>query len=317
METNVKNNIDQFYLEPMKSVVSVSKSWYKNIGFIGKGGNGVTFLVLCTAGQFKGQIFALKVLYRISSAKRIERFTREIEFLQGQNHPSLLQYYDTGVFAKRPFVVMTYLPNTLADEMKKGISLGNKLLYSTQLLSALNFLHNQKTLHRDIKPQNIFINNCTALLGDFGLIKKLDLLSSSEISEDRKLMENVMEKPGEDIEGYVAMPLFYRTPELVSYANGKGGLHLNSDIFQLGLVLAQLFTGRNPLKPTKDLLGKLGLENISNIDGKYGGWIASTIKKMLAINPDKRPSATKLLDDFSGIYEKYAVSRLELDGGIF
>ena len=76
---------DGFYLEAFQSVKSNDSAWYQNIQFIGKGGNGVTFYVLCTGGKYRGQHFALKVLYRISSEERRNRFRQEVDFLKKQN----------------------------------------------------------------------------------------------------------------------------------------------------------------------------------------------------------------------------------------
>lgn len=74
------------------------------------------------------------------------------------------------------------------------------------------------------------------MLGDFGLLKR-----GKEIDDDSS--ENIFKRsvgPG--------MPFCYRTPDQVSYARNEAELTVASDIFQLGLVAAELFTGRNPEK---------------------------------------------------------------------
>jgi serine/threonine protein kinase len=309
---------DVFFLEPMKSINVNGDVWYKNIGFIGKGGNGTTFLALCTGGAHKGQIFALKFLHRMSSPERIERFQKEVQFLKTNDHPCILKHFDSGVFYERPFVAMSYIPNTLAEEMKKGIPIGRGLIYATQLLSAISYLHSQNIMHRDIKPQNIFINNNNAILGDFGLIKKLEADDTATVKQgDQALVIEVLDPMQKDIEGYIAMPQFYRTPELVAYAKQEGELHLHSDIFQLGLVFAQIFSGWNPLKPTTNLLDPIELFQVAKIDGKFGGRIASIIKQMLNMDPNLRPSSKRLLDDFTGVFLDFASARYELDGEMY
>jgi hypothetical protein len=47
---------DGFYLDQFKSILSNNSAWYKNIQMIGKGGNGITFYVLCTGGIYRGSI---------------------------------------------------------------------------------------------------------------------------------------------------------------------------------------------------------------------------------------------------------------------
>jgi serine/threonine protein kinase len=86
-----------------------------------------------------------------------------------------------------------------------------------------------------MKPANILVSGQIARLGDLGLAKVL----MGEATEIR-----------EDVATYIAMPQFYRTPELVRFARGeKLELTPASDIYQLGLVLYRSITGYNPNSP--------------------------------------------------------------------
>lgn len=110
-----------------------------------------------------------------------------------------------------------------------------------------------------------------------------------------------------DIGGYVAMARYYRTPELVDYANGSAPLYIESDVFQLGLVLTELFTGKNPLKPVVDLHAPIELDEIGYVSAPHhGGFIHDTLAQMLQIDRKKRINIHSAIDRFSGIYaEKY------------
>jgi serine/threonine protein kinase len=86
-----------------------------------------------------------------------------------------------------------------------------KLSYVLQLLSALNYLAalTPQVVHRDIKPQNIFVKGGSAVLGDFGLMKLLD----GNAEADREIFKESV-GPG--------MPFYYRTPPMISRRFGHG-----------------------------------------------------------------------------------------------
>jgi serine/threonine-protein kinase len=232
---------DFFQLNPEQSVLSERKIWYRNIQFLGIGGNAITYLVLCTSGVFKGIPFALKVFRKISREERKNKFLAEREFLETAcNHPSVMRVFDSGVFIinqeEFPFVVTEYLPLTFRDKIRgQNATIVEKISYVLQLLSVLNYLDTLPTpvVHRDIKPENIFLKGQSCVLGDFGLMKFLD--GQDEV--DREIFK---ESIG------LGMPYFYRTPDLIAYAKKESGITTKSDVFQLGLVTSELFTGRNP-----------------------------------------------------------------------
>jgi serine/threonine-protein kinase len=114
------------------------------------------------------------------------------------------------------------------------------------LLSALRYLASSRppVVHRDVKPQNIFIKGRSCVLGDFGLMK---VLNGSEEMDREVFREST--GPG--------MPYYYRTPDLIAYAKGEANITPKSDVFQLGLVAAELFTGWNPANKSENILDDL------------------------------------------------------------
>jgi len=114
----------------------------------------------------------------------------------------------------------------------------------------------------------------------------------------------------------VGMPARYRTPDQVAYLRGESSLTTKSDIFQLGLVLAELFSGRNPQKPSTEFADPVELENIAWIRGGLGGMISSVIRQMLEFDPKARPDAAKLLDMWSGIFDVAVERSHALEGRV-
>ena len=301
---------DAFYLDIGQGVIARSGNWYKNIQFLGQGGNAVTFLVLSTAGRYKGSLFALKVFRKLSAPERRVKFLEEISFLQECNHPSIMRVYDEGDFntggLTYPFVVAEYLPITLAQLSYNNLTLIDKLSYSLQLLSAVASLQSltPPVVHRDIKPPNIFIKGRSCVLGDFGLMKRLD-----DVDEiDRKVLKQSM-GPG--------MPYYYRTPDLVSYARNECVLTPKTDVFQLGLVLAEMFTGKNPCKACRDILSPVELYELDYIRGSLGGSIAALLKRMLDHNVDRRPYAADLVNPWEMNFMDAVQASHMLEGQVF
>jgi serine/threonine-protein kinase len=229
---------DGLFLDPGISLQSATESWYRIVQRLGAGGNAVTYLVVSTSGVNKGILFALKIFRRLSKPERRESFLREVEFLKKQDHPAIMRVFDEGLFRywvdgvhnEYPFVVAEYLPQTLYHVIRAGTAdVAQRVTMATQLLSALCFLEHSEpqAVHRDIKPQNIFVKGRSCVLGDFGLMKLLD----GGDEEDRMVLKESI-GPG--------MPFFYRTPDLVAYAKNEAPLTVKTDVFQLGLVLAEL-----------------------------------------------------------------------------
>jgi serine/threonine protein kinase len=184
-----------------------------------------------------------------------------------------MRIYDNGTYPEKgekyPFLIVDYLPQTLDQLILRTMTTAERVSYTLQLLSALAYLdhHNPPVVHRDVKPKNIFVKGRSCVLGDFGLMKFLN--EDSDI--DREIYRDIA-GPG--------MPYYYRSPDQLT---------TKSDVFQLGLVVAEMFTGKNPSEPPKEILDPVKLNELGPISSARGLGIHELIQQMLLFDENKRP----------------------------
>ncbi len=295
-----------------------TKNCYKILQFLGKGGNGSVYLTLCVSqdSENQGEYFALKFFQKPRSDERLKRFQEEIEILKTINHPNIIKYYDDGSYdvtkhnLKLPFFISGYMPQTF-DKAMINCRRIYSLMYATQLLSALKKLNKEGIIHRDIKPQNIFVNGLSVVLGDFGLMKRINNgLSEDLLNEDIDMLSHSR---------CIGQPFYYRSPDIISYALKDSDLTTKSDIFQLGLIFAEMFTGKNPLKPANNLSDPIEFKNplLGFIKGNNAKSISNLITSMLELDSNNRPNVDDLLKRFIKLLEKYSYSKFILDGQLF
>ena len=303
-------------LPPDRKVASDKGNKYQVVQVLGRGGNSEVYLVLALSGTHRGLLFALNVFFKVGDATRLARFHEEAEFLQNVDHPSIMSIYDSGKVrgqgadsgVSMPFVVCEYFPHTLGDFHHSQLWMPQKVMYILQLLSALGYLqrYNPPIVHRDIKPANIFVKSHSCALGDFGLMKA-QVTSSS----DDRGIEILKQSSGP------GMPKFYRTPDLVKYANHEAPVTPASDIFQLGLVAAEIFTGRNPLKGTRDLYAPVELEPLRELPGNLARSLRDAITGMLEFEPEQRGTVEGLTEQWEGIMGNVIYHYNSLEGRVF
>lgn len=299
---------------------------YLSVQYVGSGSNCVTYQVvraekdgdyINTQDVFgAGNLFALKFFKRSSNDERRDRFLDERDFLEETSHPSIMEYYDGGRWTEThvetdyPFLVTEYLPNTLEDViLADQTSITDKISYAVQLVSGLVYLNEQTIVHRDIKPSNIFIKGGSCVLGDFGLMKRIDDLDEEDESD---LLKESKEE---------GIPYLYPTPDLVSYERDGEAITPKSDVFQLGIVLTELFStdNQNPIKNVRDRdkLDDVEIEYIEDFPGeKVSDAIKNIILSMLDDDPAERPLADDLLGQWMKIYEIAASQSLSLNGRV-
>ena len=199
---------------------------YRIIGLLGRGGMGEVY----RADDLKlGQPVALKFLPRALAEDpvRLERFYGEVRIARQVSHPNVCRVYDIGELEGQHYLSMEYVDGEdLASLLKRiGHLPADKALEITrQLCVGLAAAHDKGVLHRDLKPSNVMIDGRgRARITDFGLA-----VAAEEVAR----------------EGEVSGTPAYMAPEQLA---GKGA-SVRSDIYSLGLVLYELYTGRKPFE---------------------------------------------------------------------
>ena len=201
---------------------------YEIIKTIGEGGMANVYLANDTILDRK---VAIKVLRGDLSndEKFIRRFKREALSVSNLSHPNIVEVYDVGEEDGNYYIVMEYIEGKTLKKLiqKRGaLTLNEVIDIMTQLTDGLAHAHEAYIIHRDIKPQNIMIeDNGLVKITDFGIAMALN---STQLTQTNSVMGSV----------------HYLPPE---QANGKGST-VKSDIYSLGILMYELLTGSVPFK---------------------------------------------------------------------
>ena len=278
--------------------------WYNVIQRIGSGGSSYTYQCIRSIQQADrdefaegaGNTYVIKLFTAKSKDERERRFNEERDFLKKTEHPSILNVHDSGEYDPEftdeayPFYVSDYMPVDMQDliERDKSTPIPKKVSYAVQLLSALVYLENNDPpiIHRDIKPGNIFFSADSCVLADFGAMRE----GKASAGVDKDSEDEVMPT--------------YSSIDMFLYEKEGRPITDKSNVFQLGIVLAELFTGRVPTSiPGEtyevDQIDDLKLPNSYPDD--VGDRISDEINKMLTKDPSERPTAGDIIEEWRWI----------------
>jgi serine/threonine protein kinase len=288
---------------------------YKAVRLLGSGANGDTLLVSIKDGPKQGHLYALKCLRDPDDVARKHRFDKEMQFLADPLHPNIPRVIDSGHKIRdgkpHPFFAMPYFPNTLRQFVGSGLcDFAHSLTIGIQLLSALNYTGSSGIVHRDIKPENIFMSGRQMFLGDFGVLKDLKLPEVAEFDDEADFYTQTELEPG---------PRSYRTPEMLKRLKGDGNakIGIESDIFQAGLVLYEMFNGHNPapeIKVDGPVPDEYQLAPLHQLGGNLGGRVSMVISSMLSIEPQQRKKAPAALEELNAVLDDLITMRLTTTG---
>ncbi|HWS84471.1 MAG TPA: serine/threonine-protein kinase [Ktedonobacteraceae bacterium] len=144
---------------------------YRLISWLGKGGFADVYL-----GEhiyLKTQS-AIKMLRVQLSEETLKDFLTEARTIAKLEHPHIVRVFDYGIEDENPFLVMSYAPNgSLQQRFPKGtyVPMEKIVPIVQQIASALDYAHQQRLIHRDVKPENMLLGSQDqVLLSDFGVV---------------------------------------------------------------------------------------------------------------------------------------------------
>jgi len=217
---------------------------YEITGIIGRGGMGVVYRATRADDAYRKDV-AIKVaaLGLLTSDLR-GRFLRERQILANLDHPNIARLHDGGTTPEGvPFVVMEFVDGIPIDDYceKHALTPRARIELMIHVARAVDYAHRHLVVHRDLKPDNIFVtDDGEPKLLDFGIAKALGPegagLNGSETIDSQRLL----------------------TPDYASPEQLQGGaITTATDVYQFGVLLYELLTGKRPFRTTGSSLGEL------------------------------------------------------------
>lgn len=247
---------------------------------IGRGGTSAVFRA--HHAEAPGEDLALKLVWPhlVNDSEVMQRFRREIVLLQNLEHENLVRFIASGRHEDWFYYVMEHIEGgTLRERIKEGgpcdpKTAANLLL---EMSKPLAYLHAQGLIHRDVKPENIYLTDNRMVLGDFGLVK---LFTDRGITLD------------EDV---IGTPL-YLAPEALKNID----VDRRADIYAIGMCALEWLYGDHIFKASDPvaLIGKIvneGVPSPKSLVPHIPDSLNSLLEDCLATDPSERISDADML----------------------
>ncbi len=202
---------------------------YEILDLIGRGGTADTYRAIDTR---LGREVALKVLLDRSDDVT-QRLLLEAQAMASLNHPKIVAIYDAGEDAGLSFIVMELIHGKTLRELEGGaLTYKQALGYLVDMLEALDYAHAQGVVHRDVKPSNVMTvgNGELVKLTDFGLARR-----STDVTQTTRT-------------GQIVGTIAYLAPERFLSKPAD----VRSDLYSVGVVMYEIFTGTVPFRNDRD-----------------------------------------------------------------
>ncbi len=261
-------------------------SHYRIVEKIGSGGMGEVYLAEDTQLDRKVALKFL-ALHLCQDEDCRRRFTREAQAAAKLSHPNIVTIHDVGELQGRPFFVMEYVEGrSLKEHIRQGDIINERIIAGAiQICEGLQVAHSAGIVHRDIKPSNIILDvNRRPRILDFGL---------AAVTGTEQLTKT----------GSTVGTVGYMSPEQISGQE----VDRRSDLFSVGVVLYELFTGRLPFRgETEAATHQAILQDTPEPLARYNSSISDdlqrVISKLLEKDPELRyQSAAGLASDLKKI----------------
>ena len=252
---------------------------YKKIRFLGKGGFARCYELF---DEETHKSYAVKIIKKTSliKSRTKQKLISEIKIHKSLNHENIVKFEHYFEDAENVYVLLELCYNQTLHELvkrRKKLTELEAQYYVFYIVKTLQYLHNLKIIHRDLKLANIFLTeNMQIKLGDFGLATQL------EFDGERK--RSLCGTPN------------YIAPEIL---NGKTGHSFEVDIWCIGIILYILLIGKPPFETNNALetYKRIKSKNFSFPQGERISIPAKElIESILVTEPYKRPSLQEILE---------------------
>lgn len=261
--------------------------------FLARGGMSNIYLAERADGQYEQEVAVKCIAAGAFKTRDVVHTIGEQQILAKLRHPGIATLYDAGVTAEGvPYFIMEYIDGLPADEwvMKNNPDLRERLLLFKRIASAVAHAHNHLILHLDLKPSNILIDHAGQVkLLDFGIAKAL-------------------------ASGNQGSAAFAATPAIAAPEQLSGGtLTAATDVYQLGMLLYRLLTGKYPFKEDSEVTEfapvKSSGEKVLPLTEDPG--LKAIVSHCLEPDPDKRyRSIPGLVQDIDNYLNHYPLEAL-------
>lgn len=214
------------------SLIGTEVGSYRIREIIARGGMGAVYRGERADGEFNHTVAIKVIKVGMDTPENIRLFNRERNILAGLNHPGIAKLFDGGVLENgAPYLIMEYVEGTPIDQYcdEHKLSVDERIGLFKKVLKAVRYAHQNLVIHRDLKPDNIFITEQEEVkILDFGIAKLLD--TEEEAGDTIHVTQTRILTPK------------YAAPEQIRQHPATTA----TDLYSLGIILHQLLTGCHP-----------------------------------------------------------------------